>query len=315
MRSGTVTAAEDSLLRVRTLCVGEAIVDLICQRPATSLHEVDAFVPYAGGVTANVAVAAARTGGDIVLAGGAGDDRWGAWMRDRLAAEGLDLRWFALVDGPSTALAFVTVDELGEPSYEVYGDGLAALVQALDGQLLDAVDACDALFFTSNTLTTPAAAEITTAARERALKLGRPIVFDASLRLGRWKGNPGRAGAAAGACVPGAFLVKCNEEEARLMTGEDDPEAAAESLLAAGAAHAIVTLGARGAILRGEGLRFDVAAPQVPVRSTVGAGDVFLGVLLAHLGMTDFYPPALAAALPAAAAQAAAACERWGALE
>jgi hypothetical protein len=31
--------------------------------------------------------------------------------------------------------------------------------------------------------------------------------------------------------------------------------------------------------------------------------------------MTDFYPPALAAALPEAAAQAAAACERWGALE
>jgi sugar/nucleoside kinase (ribokinase family) len=300
---------------VRTLCVGEAIVDLICQRPVSSLHEADAFVPYAGGVTANVAVAAARAGADVVLAGGAGDDRWGAWMRDRLAAEGLDLRWFALAAGPATALAFITLDEAGEPAYEVYGDGIAALVQALDGQLLDAVEACDALFFTSNTLTQPASAQITTAARERALKLGRPIVFDASLRLGRWHANPGRAGAAAGACVPGAFLVKCNEEEARLMTGEDDPEAAAASLLAAGAEHAIVTLGARGAILRGKGMRFDVAAPPATVRSTVGAGDVFLGVLLAHMGLTDYYPPALAAALPEAAAQAAAACERWGALE
>ncbi len=300
---------------MRTLCVGEAIVDLICQRPVTSLHQADAFVPYAGGVTANVAVAAARAGADVVLAGGAGDDRWGAWLRDRLGAEGIDLRWFALAEGPRTALAFVTVDEHGEPSYELYGDGIAAMVQALDGQLLDAVDACDALFFTSNTLTTPQAAEITTAARERALKLGRPIVFDASLRLGRWHENPGRAGAAAGACVPGAFLVKCNEEEARLMTGESEAEAAAASLLAAGAQHAIVTLGARGAILRGKGLRFDVGGRPAQVLSTVGAGDVFLGVLLAHLGMTDFYPPALAAALPEAAAQAAAACERWGALE
>jgi fructokinase len=300
---------------VRTLCFGEAIVDLICRRPVRSLGEADAFAPYPGGVTANVAVAAARAGADVVLAGGAGADRWGAWMRDRLAAEGLDLRWFALAEGPATALAFITVDEAGEASYEVYGDGIAAMVQALDGQLLEAVEACDALFFTSNSLTQPAAAQITTAARERALELGRPIVFDASLRLGRWKANPGRAGAAAGACVPGAFLVKCNEEEARLMTGEDDPDAAAASLLAAGAAHAIVTLGARGAILRGGGLRFDVAAPPVAVRSTIGAGDVFLGVLLAHLGMTDFYPPALAAALPAAAAQASAACARWGALK
>jgi fructokinase len=300
---------------VRTLCVGEAVVDLICRRPVTSLHEVDAFVPSPGGVTANVAVAAARGGADVVLAGGAGDDRWGAWMRDRLAAEGLDLRWFALAEGPATALAFTTVDEAGEPFYEVYGDGIAAMVQALDGQLLDAVEACDALFFTSNSLTRKDAAAITMAARERALALGRPVVFDASLRLGRWGANPGRAGKAAGSCVPGAFLVKANEEEARLMTGESDPEAAAAGLLAAGAQHAIVTLGARGAILRGKGMRFDVAAPAARVVSTVGAGDVFLGVLLAHLGMTDFYPPALAAALPEAAAQAAAACERWGALE
>jgi len=300
---------------VRTLCIGQAVVDLICQRPVASLHEADAFTPYAGGVTANVAVAAARAGADVVLAGGAGDDRWGAWVRDRLAAEGLDLRWFALADGPATALAFITVDEAGEPSYEVYGDGIAAMVQALDGQLPDAVEACDALFFTSNTLTQPDCAEITLAARERALELGRPVVFDASLRLGRWGANPGRAGSAAGACVPGAFLVKANAEEARLMTGEDDPEAAAAGLLAGGAQHAIVTLGERGAILRGKGMRFDVGGRPARVRSTVGAGDVFLGVLLAHMGMTDYYPPALAAALPEAAAQAAAACERWGALE
>jgi sugar/nucleoside kinase (ribokinase family) len=300
---------------VRTLCVGEAIVDLICERAVASLHEADRFTPYTGGVTVNVAVTAARTGADIVLAGGAGDDRWGGWLRDRLAAENLDLRWFALAEGPATALAFTTLDETGEATYEIYGDGIAAMVQALNGQLSEAVEACDALFFTSNTLTTPAAAEITTAARERALELGRPIVFDASLRLGRWKANPGRAGAAAGACVPGAFLVKCNAVEARLMTGEDEPEAAAASLLAAGAEHAIVTLGPRGAILRGKGLRFDVPGRPAHVISTVGAGDVFLGVLLAHLGMTDFYAPALAAALPQAAAQAALACERWGSLE
>jgi fructokinase len=300
---------------VRTLCVGEAIVDLICQRPVASLSEADSFMPYAGGVTANVAVAAARAGADIVLAGGAGDDRWGAWLRDRLAAEGLDLRWFALAGGPATALAFITVDGAGEPTYELYGEGTAAMLQALDGQLLDAVDAADALFFTSNTLTTKDAAQITTAARERALALGHPIVFDASLRLGRWGDNPGRAGAAAGACVPGAFLVKCNEVEARLMTGESEPEAAAASLLAAGAQHAIVTLGRRGAILRAKGMRFNIGGQPARVRSTVGAGDVFLGVLLAHLGITDYYPAALAAALPQAAAQAALACERWGALD
>ena len=90
--------------------------------------------------------------------------------------------------------------------------------------MMDAVANTDALFFGSNVLVGKAEAALAMAARERALELGRPFVFDPNIRLGRWDNSPGRAGAAAGACVPGAFLVKCNELEARLMTGETDPE-------------------------------------------------------------------------------------------
>jgi sugar/nucleoside kinase (ribokinase family) len=301
---------------VRTLCFGEAIVDLICRRPVSSLADADAFVPSPGGVTANVAAAAARHGASVALAGGAGDDPWGAWLRDRLVAAGVDLRWFALVAGHGTAVAFVTLDERGEPAWQLYGDGVAGLIEAVGDRLLDAVEATDAFFFTSNTLAGKAEAQLTTAARERALELGRPIVFDPNLRLHRWGANPGRAGTTAASCVPGAFLVKCNQGEARLMTGEPEPEAAAASLLAAGAQHVIVTRGVGGAILRGKRLRLNVGAqPVKALRSTVGAGDVFLGVLIARLGQTDYYPSALAAALPEAAEQAARACERWGALE
>jgi len=300
---------------VRTLCFGEAIVDLICQRPVSSLAEADAFVAHSGGVVCNAAVTAARLGAAVSLAGGAGDDHWGAWLHDRLTVEHVDLRWFALADGLRTALAFVTLDEHGEPHYELYGDGVAAAISALDERLLEGVDACDALLFTSNTLAGAPEAALTLAARERALELGRPIVFDPNLRLGRWDQSPGRAAAAAGQCVPGAFLVKCNRYEARVLTGESEPEAAAASLLAAGAQHVIVTDGAAGAILRAKGLRHEIAGRPARAVSTTGAGDVFLGVLLAHLGKTDFYPPALAAALPEAAEEAARACERWGALE
>ena len=49
--------------------------------------------------------------------------------------------------------------------------------------------------------------------------------------------------------------------------------------------------------------------------STVGAGDVLTGVLLARLANTGFYPPAVAASLPEAVEEAGRACERWGALE
>jgi fructokinase len=301
---------------MQTLCFGEALVDLICRRPVSSLADADAFVPSPGGVTANVAATAAHHGAAVELAGGAGDDPWGAWLCVRLAAAGVGLRWFARAPGHSTGVAFVTVDERGEPAWQLYGDGVAATVAALEESLLDAIEASDAYFFTSNTLAGKAEAELTMAARARALELGRPVVFDPNLRLHRWGGNPGRAGTRAGACVPGAFLVKCNQAEARLMTGETDPEAAAASLLAAGAQHVIVTRGVGGAILRAKGMRLDVRAqPAKVLRSTVGAGDVFLGVLIARLAETDYYPSALAAALPQAAEEAARACERWGALE
>lgn len=300
---------------MRTLCFGEAIVDLICQTHVATLAGADAFAPHVGGVSTNVAVTAARAGAKVSLAGGVGDDGWGAWLHDRIGAENVDLEWFRLVGGRSTAVAFVTVDEYGEPTYELCGDGLGATVSVLKRPLLRAVEATDALFFGSNMLAGKAEAALASSARERALELGHPVVFDPNVRLGRWDGNAARAGAACGECVPGAFLVKCNQHEARMMTGEDSPEAAAASLLAAGAQHVIVTLGARGAILRGGGLRRDIDGFPARVVSTIGAGDVFMGIVLARLGTTDFYPSALAAALPDAAEEAALACRRWGALE
>src|SRR5262249_33671115 len=150
-------------------------------------------------------------------------------------------------------------------------------------------------------------------ARSLALQRDLPIVFDPNLRLHRWR-TRAEAAACANACVPGAFLVRTNDAEAELMTGESDPERAALALLNAGARLVGVTLGPRGAILRGE-LRTD--APGVPVRvlSTIGAGDVLTGTLLARLSITDFYPAAVAAELPEAVAASARACERWGALD
>ncbi len=300
---------------MRTLCFGEAIVDLICQRPVASLAEADAFVAHQGGVAANVAVTAARAGADVALAGGAGDDAWGAWLHDRLEAAQVGLDWFRLAGGQRTGLAFVTLDEHGEPTYEHHGDGVAATIAGLKRRLTDALGQMDALFFTSNVLAGKAEAALATGARERALERGLPIVFDANIRLGRWDASSGRAGAACGACIPGAFLVKCNQAEARMITGESHPEQAAASLLAAGAQHVVITLGSQGAILRAPALSRDVPSRSAKVLSTVGAGDVFTGVVLAALGKTDFYAPAIAAALPDAVEAAARACERWGAVD
>jgi sugar/nucleoside kinase (ribokinase family) len=298
---------------MRTLLLGEALVDLICEHPVAHMHEADEFVPHFGGAVANVAVAAARRGADVALAGGAGDDPWGHWLRNRLERENVDLSWFGLREGVLTPIAFVTIDMHAEPSYVIYGDTIQAVIEALEGRLDRAVDECDALFITSNTLVGERERALTLGARERALEQGKPVLVDPNLRLHRWP-TPASAATEARGLIRDAFLVKCNGEEARLLTGEDEPEAAVEGLLAAGARHAVVTRGAGGAVVRGGGLKLDMPGrPATPI-STVGAGDVFMGTVIAGLAATRFYPPAIAAALSDAVVEGARATERWGAL-
>jgi sugar/nucleoside kinase (ribokinase family) len=297
---------------VRTLCLGEALVDLVCEQPVGVLTEAPSFVPHPGGTVANVCVHAARNGARVALAGGAGGDPWGLWLRERLELEGVDLDWFELVESALTAIAFVAVGLDGEPAYETYGAGEHRAVAAISDRLPAAIRACDALLLASNTLVEEDEREVTLAAREQALEAGRPVVFDPSLRLGRWP-HPGAAASVARECVRDAFLVKCNRAEAELLSGEADPERAAAGLLAGGARNVIVTLGPDGAILRGE-VRADAPGVEAEVVDATGAGDAFLGVVLAWLSRTDYYPAALAAALPEAVREAAKVTERWGAL-
>ena len=305
--------SEQTPAPTRILCLGEAFVDLICERPIERLGEADSFVPHFGRGVANVAVVAARAGARVVLAGGTGDDDWGRWLRNRLEDEGVDLSLFSLLEGRQTPLAVVAVSRDGQPRDQVYGQTIGTVAHALANRLEEAVDDSAALFISSNTLVDADEREVTMGARELMLSFERPVIFDPNVRLHRWPSHA-EAAASCNACVPGAMLVRVGEADAALMTGEDDPERAALALRKAGAKMVVITLGHRGAILRGE-LHADVAGVPADVISTIGAGDVLTGLLLARLALTSFYPPAVAAGLSAAVEASARACEHWGALD
>ena len=298
---------------MRTLCLGEALVDMICERHVDGLADADGFVPHFGGATANVALTAAhKVRGSAALAGGAGGDAWGPWLRDKLDGAGVDLTWFRLMEGHHTPVAFVAVDTEGDARYQIYGDAISMALEAVADRLPAAVQACDGVFFGSNTLVGERERGLTRAARDQALELGKPVLFDPNLRLHRWT-SVARAAAEAIACVPGALLVRCNREEAEILTGERDPNAAANALVAAGAQLALVSLGPDGALLRGS-VAADVPGVPAQVLSTVGAGDCLTGVVVARLTDSGYDPATIAADLPEAVAEAARACERWGAV-
>ncbi|MGI9020911.1 MAG: carbohydrate kinase family protein [Solirubrobacterales bacterium] len=292
------------------LCLGEAIVDLVCDHEAATLGDATAFSPHFGGALANVAVSARRHGAPAALAGGVGDDEWGQWLRRRLEAEGVGLRWFSLVAGLQTPVAFVTFGPGREPAFSVYGDGISAGVQAVAPHAEEAVAGASGLVFGSNTLVGEAERRLTLRARDFALEIGTPVVFDPNIRANRWD----EIETALERCrdaARGARIVRANLAEARAMAGLSESAGLAKSadaLCELGCRVAVVTAGADGALARGE-VTAEAAAPAVEVVSPLGAGDAFLGALVAGAARGGWGAQAIAAALPAATLAGARACE------
>jgi sugar/nucleoside kinase (ribokinase family) len=118
-----------------------------------------------------------------------------------------------------------------------------------------------------------------------------------------------------------ANVLKVNEEEARLFTAVDS---LSDALGALGRTDSlvVVTCGSDGCRWRWHGQTGGVEAPQVSVVDTTGAGDAFVGALLADLrfrgfsssNLRDLTPSELTEILRFACAAASISCTRTGAM-
>jgi fructokinase len=293
------------------VCLGEAIVDLICERWLEPDERADAFIAHHGGAPANVAAVAALNGAPAFLVGGVGNDRWGRWLADGLAREGVGLDWLVEVAGVQSPVAFATFDDEGEPAFEVYGEDIGPLMEACLPLLEEALDGAAALAVGTNTMVGQTEREVTrqavTVARERSI----PVLFDPNHRPGRWNDQGSGAGFArelAGL----ASLVKANRAEAELITGIADPESSAMALLELGPEVVVVTDGDGPVICRGASAAASQPEP-VEVVSPLGAGDAFMGSLIAGLDRAGWDLAVTGDLLGEACREAGRACRLWGA--
>ena len=93
-------------------CLGELLVDFL---PVVEDNRTVGFRMYPGGSLLNVAVATARLGGQVALAGKVGTDFFGRYLHGYVERQGVDLRWLISSEARST-LAFVAI-ESGEPVF------------------------------------------------------------------------------------------------------------------------------------------------------------------------------------------------------
>ncbi|MGC4076039.1 MAG: ribokinase [Rubrivivax sp.] len=226
-----------------------------------------------GGKGANQAVACARMGVPVRMIGCVGADAAGERLADGLRAEGIDTRWLRRDAQASTGTAIVIVEASGQNRIVVHPGANATLAFADDSACEQALDGCAAVVMQ---LETPLATARQVA--EAAHRRGQRVVLNPSPALplddGWW---------------PLVSLLIVNESEAAAYTGTPVADAAAaaqaaRTLRERGCAEVLVTLGEHGVVVSdAHGERLHPAVPVARVVDTTGAGDTFLGAVVAEL--------------------------------
>jgi ribokinase len=248
----------------RVLVLGNATLDVI-QRvdrlpaPGETVLALDT-ARCAGGKGLNQAVAASRSGAQTLLVAPLGQDSEAVFIADSVKGEAdLAVNW-VVCDVP-TDFSAIWVASGGENVIVSGADCARSVTPDQARNLCATLTAGDVLLMQGNL-----SADVTRAAAQTALARGAKRVLNTAPIA--WDMRP----------ILGLFdIVIANEGEAALLTA-GSPSAAA-SLHASGVRTAIITLGARGALILDDGIETAISAPQVTAIDTAGAGDVFVGTL------------------------------------
>jgi ribokinase len=255
--------------------VGSFMMDLSIRaprRPAAGETVVGtSFEEYLGGKGCNQAIAAARAGAGTAMVGRVGDDAYGRRFLDQLARDGIDAAHVLVDPDEGTGIAMPLVEASGDNSIVIvpranHRVGVADVAAA--GAALDAARVV--------LLQLELPMEVVVAAARRAHVAGATVVLNPAPAVADLAGLEG--------CID---LLVPNEGEATLLTGLDDPLAAAEALRRQLGCDVVVTLGERGSlVVRAAGHEL-VPAHVVEAVDTVGAGDTYCGSLGARLAAGD----------------------------
>jgi ribokinase len=220
-----------------------------------------------------------------------GDDEFGEPLVRALQDKGVDTSLVEVVPQVSTGAAFITVTPDGENAITVAPGANRSLTT-------DDVDAAAQAIGGARVLVAQMEVPVETVLRavEVAAERGvRPLVNLAPTFE-----------------VPRELLGKLdplvvNEHEAAFLLGDrvegvEGALSAAPELLSLGPRSAVITVGEAGAVFAQDGAAERLAAPNVEVVDTTGAGDAFVGALATRLARGDSLEDAVAYAVRAGAA-------------
>lgn len=267
---------------MKILCIGEALIDMICTDKGSPLSEGRNFLSKPGGAPTNVAAAIAALGGSVELAAKVGNDPFGNKLVNVMRDFGVSTRWMLKDERSFTTFAFVSLMEDGERDF-VFNRGA-------DGQLTrEEVDAIDLegvsiVHFGSATAFLPGPLQSAyLALLHRAMQQEILVSFDPNYRNLLFGNKKQSFTDQSWNFLKACHFFKLSDEEAILLTGALTVTDAANLLMQKTEAVFTITLGKEGTLLGRSGTLETI--PSIPVQAvdTTGAGDAFVGAVLYQL--------------------------------
>ena len=251
--------------------------------PGARVRDVSAWAPSIGGSLANVAVGVARLGGRSANVGVVGEDEFGHLLRERLAAEGVDVSHLRQTHEGRTGLVFISLDARGERSFCYFRTRSAEFLMAERDVDPAFLAQARVVHLGTNSLELPEARLALRAHPGRHVRERVHRELRSQPAAARLEGPAGAARRCSRRCCRCCTVVKLSEEEVAFVTGQSAPEGALHHLAGLGVPLPVVTLGEAGAVFLWGGEVVRVAAPAARVVDTTGAGDGFMAALLRGL--------------------------------
>lgn len=272
---------------MKILCIGEALIDMICTDKGKSLSDGQNFLKKAGGAPTNVAAAIAALGGSVELTAKVGADPFGKHLIDIMQSFGVATKWVLQDEHYFTTFAFVSLMDDGERDF-YFNRGADGQLSRQEVEHIN-LDEFSIVHFGSATGFLPGPLQAAyQGLMQKSLQKNIFISFDPNYRHLLFKNNTKSFIDQSWNFLTSCHFFKLSDEEAMLITGKPTLKDAAEVLLQKTKAVFAITLGKEGTMLGWDNTTEIIESIPVKPVDTTGAGDAFVGAVLYQLSDKSF---------------------------
>jgi len=267
---------------MKILCIGEALIDMICTDTGKPLSQGENFLRKAGGAPTNVAAAIAALGGNVVLAAKVGSDPFGQHLGDVMKGFGVNTDYMFIDDNYFTTFAFVSLLGDGQRDF-VFNRGADGQLTAEEMKNIELTGFSIAHFGSATAFLPGPLQRAYVGMLQQARKANVFVSFDPNYRHLLFGDKQESFIEQSWAFIQLCNFFKVSDEEALLLTKQKTLDAAVEVFMQRSAATFCITLGKEGTLLFHKGKKEIIPTAKVKAIDSTGAGDAFVGALLYQL--------------------------------